>query len=465
LARIVFVGGGLVGLGTAMLLARDGHDVTVLERDPAPPTPPGDAWSAWERRGVNQFRQGHFLLARLRAIVDAELPDVAAALEAAGALRYNTVAAIPDALTGGVRPGDDRFEVLTGRRPLVEAVFAAAAEATSGCTVRRGVAVTALQATDGRVDRVVVDGGEVVRADVVVDAGGRRSPVPGLLASAGFGLPVEDRHDFGFVYYGRHFRSADGSVPPAIGPLLQHYQSLSIGTLPADNGHWAVVLVTSGRDPAMRALRDPHVWSRVLASYPTVAHWGQAEPIDDGVQVMAAIEDRYRHFCPGGMPVAPGVLPVGDAFACTNPSLGRGISIGMLHGVALRDLLRTADVRDAHGLSLAWDAVTESVVGPYVRQTLHFDGHRLAEIDAQIAGVPYEPEDPEWHRQQLLFGHAAADPDLLRGVVDIMGLLALASEVFARPGLLARIDELAAASPITPFPGPSRAELVPLLGA
>jgi len=29
----------------AMLLARDGHHVTVLERDPPPPPAPADAWN------------------------------------------------------------------------------------------------------------------------------------------------------------------------------------------------------------------------------------------------------------------------------------------------------------------------------------------------------------------------------------------------------------------------------------
>jgi len=35
MSNIVVLGAGLNGLATAMLLARDGHEVTILERDPA----------------------------------------------------------------------------------------------------------------------------------------------------------------------------------------------------------------------------------------------------------------------------------------------------------------------------------------------------------------------------------------------------------------------------------------------
>jgi 2-polyprenyl-6-methoxyphenol hydroxylase-like FAD-dependent oxidoreductase len=47
---VLVVGGGICGLGTALLLARDGHDVTVLERDGgAVPESANEAWSVWDR--------------------------------------------------------------------------------------------------------------------------------------------------------------------------------------------------------------------------------------------------------------------------------------------------------------------------------------------------------------------------------------------------------------------------------
>jgi len=130
MARILVLGAGLGGLTTAMLLARDGHQVTVLERDPAhPPGRPDDAWDGWQRRGVNQFRLPHFMLPSWWAQVRAELPEAGPALLAAGARRVNVVGALPESRRGPMRPDDDRFETVTARRPVLELALSQAASA------------------------------------------------------------------------------------------------------------------------------------------------------------------------------------------------------------------------------------------------------------------------------------------------------------------------------------------------
>ena len=222
---VVIAGAGVVGLAAALLLAKDRHRVTVLERDRAAPAEdPEAAWTSWQRRGVSQFRQLHYFQPRFRAIVEGELPEVAEALDRAGALRFNPVRAAPAALSAGGCPGDEAFTALTARRPVVESVLARVAADAPGITVRRGTAVTRLitgtPAAAGvcHVAGVGLQDGTELRADLVVDATGRRSRLPALLVAIGAPPPIEEREDCGFVYYARHFRQPAATVCPGSSP-------------------------------------------------------------------------------------------------------------------------------------------------------------------------------------------------------------------------------------------------------
>jgi 2-polyprenyl-6-methoxyphenol hydroxylase-like FAD-dependent oxidoreductase len=464
MARVLFVGGGIVGMTAAVMLARDGHDVTVLERDPQPPPPPLAAWERWDRRGVNQFRQLHFLLPRFREVADAELPGLTDGLGDAGGLRFNLIDSIPTENTGGRRSGDDNFDVVTCRRPVSESVIAAMAESTPGLTVLRGVSITGLIGEPGpagvaRVTGVHSADGTRYDADLVIDAGGRRSAMPSFVRAIGGTAPIETVEDCGFLYYGRHFRSTDGSVPVILGPLLQPYGSVSLLTLPADNGTWGIGVITSAKDTALRPLRQSEVWERTVKAFPLIAHWTDGEPIDD-VKVIAKIEDRRRHYVVDGVPVVAGLLALGDAWACTNPSLGRGIAIGVVHAAALRAMIRDHPLDDPIAVACNWAQRTSDGVDALVTETFNFDRHRLAQIDAEIAGTSYETDDPAWRLGQALSSAATHDPDLLRGQLEIASLLSTGADVFARPGFADRATALA--DP-TPLPGPDRAELLALL--
>lgn len=449
MTKIVIAGGGVCGLAAGILLAEDGHDVTVLERDPAPPPyAPADAWTAWSRRGVGQFRQIHYLLPRVRHLLEAELPGVAAALGDV-ALRHDPIA---DVATDH-RDDDDELVALTARRPVAEAAVAGVAERTGGLTVRRGVGVRGLRtrtevvAGAPHVTGVISEAGDELTADLVIDATGRRSPLPRWLHDIGARPAHEEREDSGFVYFSRHFRSTTGGVPPTLGPLLQHFGSLSVLTLPADNDTWGVGLIASAKDAALRPLRHPERWSAVARALTPVAHWVEGEPITD-VQVLTGLEDRRRRLCVDGRAVATGVVAVADACASTNPTLGRGIPLGLMHAIRLRDLVRDRGVEDPAAFALAWDELTEAELTPAYRAIVVADRHRLGEIDAAIRGTTYQTDDLGWHAYRALETVAHHHPDLLRGWFRIAGLLASGTEVFSAPDLVSRLGAVLAEHPI-----------------
>jgi len=310
---------------------------------------------------------------------------------------------------------------------------------------------------------VRLDTGEELRADLVVDAAGRRSALPAMLGAVGARTPEEELEDSGFMYYGRHFRSADGQIPPLMCGILMPWGTVSTLTLPCDNGTWGLGFITSAKDAALRGLKDVDTWMRAWKSYPLVAHWTAGEPLDDEVAIMAKIEDRHRSFVVDGSPVATGVVAVADSWACTNPSLGRGASIAFMHAVALRDLLRVASMDFPMELAQRWHEVTLATVEPYYRATLDFDRHRLAEMEAGINGVEYAPDDPQYEIAQALAAAAGKDPDVFRAFLKVVGVLACPEEVLAEPGVLDKVVKLGADWREDPVFAPTRAELLAIV--
>jgi flavin-dependent dehydrogenase len=175
---------------------------------------------------------------------------------------------------------------------------------------------------------------------------------------------------------------------------------------------------------------------------------------------MAGIEDRHRRLAIDGQPVATGVVAVGDAWACTNPSLGRGAALALMHARLLRDLLRETDPADHDKFARRFGELTAQAAEPLYRATLWYDRHRLAEIDADIAGLPYRPDDQRWPVSKALFAASLTDPDLTRAYSAVASFIATPEEVLTPPGVLDRVITLGLAAPQYPLPGPSRGELL-----
>ncbi|WP_028067722.1 FAD-dependent oxidoreductase [Solirubrobacter soli] len=454
MTHTIVLGGGLCGLTAAMMLARDGQRVTVLERDPAPiPEDPEAAWERWRRDGVVQFRQAHYLQPLGRAVLEAELPDVLEGLKAAGAYRFDPVAQVLG--EDQRRPGDERLATWTGRRSTIEWAVARAAEEEPGVELRRGVAVTALETRriDGRVEVTAVrtDTGDRLVGELIVDAMGRGSPLPKLLAAAG-GDPVHEvAEDTGFLYYTRFFR---GEIPDVRGPINAPVGTFSILTLPADNGTWSVTLYGSAGDRPLKALRDPAKWTALVSACPSHAHWLDGEPITP-VLPMGGVIDRLRSSNGGPPPL--GLVSLGDAWACTNPSMGRGMSLGLKHAALLRHALREDDPIAAFG------AATEAELRPWYDNTVLVDRARMAEIMALRQGTAPVLSDHIGARVgRALPAAMSRDGDVFRAAVEISSCLALPRDVFTRPGFAERVFA-AAEGAVPPSFGPNREALLALL--
>jgi 2-polyprenyl-6-methoxyphenol hydroxylase-like FAD-dependent oxidoreductase len=467
---ILIIGSGICGLGAALLLARDGHDVTVLERDGSPvPQSAQEAWDGWTRPGVVQFRQPHNFMPGLRRLLEAELPDVQDALERAGACRFDLLNPLPPNFADrSPRPIDDQLWTFTARRPVGEWVFLTAALNEPRITVRRGVHVAELlsgpSAADGipHVTGVRTAGGETLAADLVVDATGRLSRSPEWLAAIGARPPYEEHTDCGFAYYTRYFA---GTMPARRGGTLTPLGSISILTLPGDNDTWSITLFCASNDQPLKTLRREAQWTNAIRACPAHAHWLDGEPIT-GVLPMSGVVDRYRRFVDDEGPVATGFVAVADAWACTNPSAGRGLTVGFLHALRLRDVLREAG-EEPRGLVDEFHRRTETDVAPWYHAQIAVDRARFAEMEALRDGREPPPVADELARAVLsLMSTMPADPDLFRAALEYIGTITPIQDVLARRDVAEKVGAVRAAMKDAPpprMPGPDRAKLLDIV--
>ena len=387
--RITVIGSGPAGMTAAILLARQGHDVVLVDRDPGPVD-----GQPWKRVGVMQFHLPHAFRTQCRNLLSTRLPDLYDALVDAGVEDHG------DMMYARRATFERAMWTHTSREPRVKRV--------TGLVER-------IEIVDGIATGVVVDGRRV-ESDLVIDASGRsgRPSAPHR--------PDGTAHDAGIAYAARQYELLPGAEPGPVtgGPGVVHeLQGFFAMLFQQDAGTFTVLFVRSKEDDDLGCLREPDAFTAAAQLLPDIAAWtdpARARPIDR-VRAGTGIFNQYR----GQSTTVRNLLAIGDAVCTTNPMGARGIALGMESAAFAADLVAGAAPET---WAAALDAWAEA------NQKVWHDDHVITD-DAVLAAWRGDDVDPDGAISWMLVAAAARERH-----PEWMALLGPFFGMFAKPASL-----------------------------
>lgn len=467
--RVIVVGAGPAGLALALSLARLGRPVTVVERDPAQPIDdPRSAFESWSRPGVAHHRLPHSLLGRTRRALRENAPDVLQAMLDAGAWENDLGKRL---VREAARLGDEDLVAVHCRRPFFECVLrrAAAAEPLVDIVSDAEVDGLVLHRSGQSAQRVkgVRIRANSLDADVVVDAGGRRSPIRRLLDEAGVSVPNGQIEPCGVIYYCRYYRLLEGVDYPvwtgALGPSGTT-DTVRFSVFFGDNQTFAIVLGVPASVHGLRGLARDHAFTSAVSRFRTLAPFIESsvsEPIT-GVVAMGALQNTYHPPLNDGRPVVLGLHFIGDAYCHTNPLFAWGLCLGLDYGFTLARIINEYPT-DVEAQAFALAEASQVEVDQCFRAVAEEDHDRTLTWDGAPPFGPWLGRTFAGFVRQCALPTIGLDPTVARAVLRRAQLLDLPEALIKDDAVIHRIIALQAEVPVPPADAfPSRDELLEL---
>jgi len=481
--EILVIGAGIGGLCAALSLAPTGRRVTLLERDPAPPSDDPDVtFLDWHRKGAGHVRQSHAFLARLREIIRHKHPALLDRLKSMGVRELTFDMMLTDLQERAYepRPEDAELTIVTSRRTTLELAMRQYVETLDGVTIRPGVFVRKLLTETGEDGTVRVlgvsgeAGGEPVeiRAGTLVDASGKSGFLITQLMEDGAAI-AEESETAGILYFTRHYRLLPGmdepsrsETPPASGDLGY----LKFGVFPGDNGCFSITLAVPEIEFELRkAILDPDIFHAITLELPGLEPWtnsGRSEPRGK-VYGMGDLHSRWRSLVTDGKPAVENYYPLGDTLVRTNPLYGRGCSFAAVSAEMLAGVLE-ASADPAERQRLYHKALERELRPYYINQRTQ---DRSAIRRARNALTPGYRKSLRGRLVESFFEDGVrialrSDIQLMREAMRGFHMLEHPDKWLGRPANLAKVlgywmrGKARNAAAYPPDPGPGRREML-----
>jgi 2-polyprenyl-6-methoxyphenol hydroxylase-like FAD-dependent oxidoreductase len=432
----IVIGASVGGLVAAAALAPHFDRVTILERDQLPGAPA-------HRRGVPQSRHAHGLQPGGLVALNDLLPGLTEEFVKGGAPSGDVSNDVGWYLGGGwLARGNAGVRGVGLTRPYLEHTVRAKVMALPAVTVRDGAEVSGLVSELDDRGRIRVTGVELtsasheqLSADLVVDASGRGSALPGWLRELGVPIPDEERVHCKMAYLSRRWQLADPASVPDIITLIAPAATPHFGVMIAqeDGTH----IVTLGGLLSSGPARDDGAYREFAGNLPDrrIADALEgARPITELQPSHFPYSRRRRYDKLRSFP--RGLLAIGDSIASFNPMYGQGMTVAAMEAVELRDQLRRGRLdarrffKRAHRIEdVAWKIASGG--------DLRFE----AVQGRRTAGMTFT----NGYLERLMVA-ARTDPELARRFLRVSGFLDGPQALF-RPAVISRVVSRRRAQP------------------